>query len=142
MNIPGLGQSLSTLLQIEDDNELIGIVCPATGLPVWPLIRVPVLRTIMSDWLYKSEPLLSLSSKINFINLAKNAVISSFHNFGYKANSQRNVLIQSTGLGNYSRDGIVHDRLVGYFTEALSEQAVVYQEKPKGSFQEKYSLKK
>jgi hypothetical protein len=140
MNSLALGQSLSILLQIEDDNELIGVTCPATGLLVWPLIRVPVLRTIMSDWLFKSAPLSSLGSNVNFINLTKNAAISSIHNFGYKANPQRNILIQSTGLGNYYRDGLIHDRLVGYFTQALPDQIVVYQDKPKNSFQDKYSF--
>lgn len=140
MKIHAMGQSLSLLLQIEDDNELTGLTCPATGLPVWPLIRVPVLRTIMSDWLFKSAPLSSLRSNVNFINLAKYAAISSIHNFGCRSNFQRNIVIQNTGLGNYSRGGLVHDRLVGYFTEVLSEQTVVYQDKPKESFQEKYSF--
>jgi hypothetical protein len=140
MNTPSFGQSLSTLLQIEDDNELIELTCPVTGLPVWPFIRVPVLRTIMSDWLFKSAPLSSLGSNVNLFNLAKNSVVSSIHNFGYKANPNRNILIQSTGLGNYDRDGLVHDRLVGHFTEALPDQTVVYQDKSKNSFQEKYAF--
>lgn len=140
MNTSGMGQSLSILLQIEDDTELIELTCPATGVPVWPLIRVPVLRTIMSDWLFKSTPLSSLGSNVNYIKLARNAVISSIHNIGYKKDSQRNILIQSTGLGNYCHDGLVHDRLVGHFAEALPDQIVVYQDKPKNSFQEKYSF--
>lgn len=140
MNVPVLGQSLSILLQIEDDNDLIGLTCPATGLPVWPLIRVPVLRTIMSDWLFKSTSLSSLGQNVNFAKLARYAAISAIHNLGYEANPQRNILIQSTGLGNYSRDGLVYDRLVGHFTEALPAQTVVYQDKPKNSFQDKYSF--
>jgi hypothetical protein len=140
MTPPNLGQSLSILLQIEDDNELVGLTCPATGLPVWPLIRVAVLRTIMSDWLFKSEPLSSLGSNVDFVDLAKNAAISSIHNFGYKSNTQRNILIQSTGLGNYYQDGLINDRLIGYFTAAFPNQTVVYQDKPKERFQDKYSF--
>lgn len=140
MNTPVLGQSLSTLLQIECDNELIGLTCTATGLPVWPLIRVPVLRTIMSDWLFKSASLSSLGQNVKLAKLARDAAISAIHNFGYKANPQRNVLIQSTGLGNYYRDGLVHDRLVGHFTDALPVQTVVYQDKPKNNFQDKYAF--
>lgn len=138
MNTPVLGQSLSTLLQIEDDNELIGLSCTATGLPVWPLIRVPVLRTIMSDWLFRSASLSSLGQNVNFVKLAKGAAISAIHNLGYKATPKRNILIQNTGLGNYYQDGLVHDRLVGYFTEALPAETVVYQDKPKNNFQDKY----
>ena len=140
MNTPVLGQSLSTLLQIENDNELIGLTCTSTGLPVWPLIRVPVLRTIMSDWLFKSASLSSIGQNVNFAKLAKGAAISAIHNLGYTANPQRNILIQNTGLGNYYQDGLVHDRLVGYFTAALPIRTVVYQDKPKDSFQDKYSF--
>lgn len=140
MNPPALVQNLSTLLQIENDNELIGLTCTATGLPVWPLIRVPVLRTIMSDWLFKSASLSSLGQNVNFAKFAKGAAVSVIHNLGYKTNPQRNVLIQNTGLGNYCQDGLVHDRLVGYFTAALPMQTVVYQDKPKDGFQDKYSF--
>lgn len=138
MNTSVLGQSLSTLLQIEDDNDLIGPSCTATGLPVWPLIRVPVLRTIMSDWLFRSASLSSLGQNVNFVKLAKGAAISAIHNLGYKATPKRNILIQNTGLGNYYQDGLVHDRLVGYFTQALPVETVVYQDKPKNNFQDKY----
>ena len=140
MIYPTLGPSLSILLQIEDDEELIGISCPSTGLQLWPLIRVPVLRTIMSDWLFKSTSLSSVGANISFINLAKKAAISSIHNFGYRQDQERNVLIQSTGLGNYFRDGLIHDRLTGYFIEALPGQTLVYQDKPKDSLLHRYSF--
>jgi hypothetical protein len=94
----------------------------------------------MSDWLYKSASLSSIGQNVNFAKLAKAAAVSAIHNLGYKANSQRNILIQNTGLGNYHQDGFVHDRLVGYFTAALPIRTVVYQDKPKDSFQVKYSF--
>lgn len=140
MRTPALAQSLRMLLQIEDDNELIGLTCPATRLPVWPIIRVPVLRTIMSDWLYKSEPLSSLGSSVAFIDLAKKAAISLIHNFSYKENTQRNILIQSSGLGNYYHDRLIYDRLTGYFATALPNRTLVYQDKPKNSFLDEYSF--
>lgn len=140
MNIPTVGQSLSDLLIIENDNELIELTCPTTGLPIWPLIRVPMIRTIMSDWLYKTTSFTSPRSRINILKVAAKATFSSIHNFGYGINHQRNILIQSTGLGNYSRNGLVYDRLVGYFTEAIPEQTVVYQDKPKDNFFHKYSF--
>jgi hypothetical protein len=94
----------------------------------------------MSDWLFKSASLSSLGQNVNLAKLARDAAISAIHNLGYEANPQRNILIQSTGLGNYFQEGLVHDRLVGHFTEALSAQTVVYQDKPKNSFYEKYSF--
>ena len=57
MNIPLPHKNLAALLQVENDNELLEYSCPETGIPVWPLIRVSVLRAIISDWFYKSAPL-------------------------------------------------------------------------------------
>lgn len=140
MNGTVLTQSLSSLLQIENDKELIEITCSTTGLPIWPLIRVPVMRTIMSDWLYKSTPLSSTGSNVNFIKLARGAANSLIHNLSCETNNRTDVLIQSTGLGNYTSDGLVKDRLVGHFAGALPAQTLVYQDKPKESFQKQYSF--
>lgn len=140
MTMPTSSQSLSVLLQIEDDVELISFTCQSTGLMIWPLIRIQVLRVIMSKWLFSSIPISFGMSKINFTNLAKAGAISAIHNFGYKPDPHRNILIQSTGTGNYLHHGVIHDRLVGYFAAALREQSVVYQDKPKSDFRQKYSL--
>lgn len=135
-----LSQSLEALLQIENDNGLIEFTCPTTGLPIWPLIRVPVLRTIMSDWLYKSTPLSSPGQNIPFKRLVRDVALSTIHNMSHKKNFQGKVLIQSTGLGNFMRDESVYDRLVGNFSEALPEQTLVYQDRPKEYFRQKYSF--
>lgn len=135
-----MSQSLSVLLEIENDAELIELCCPTTGLPIWPFIRVPMIRTIMSDWLFNSIPLSSQRINFNYIKFAKNAVISSIHDLGCVLPSKRSVLIQSTGLGNYKRDGLIYDRLVGYFAEVLPKATLVYQDKPKEGVWSKYAF--
>lgn len=138
MNTQKPSKSLTILLLVENDPELIEFQCNVTGLPIWPLIRTQVLRTIMSDWLYNSKA--TASSSINFINFAKNAMISSLHNMNYRIDPQRNILIQNTGLGNYKRDRLVHDRFADYFIKALPFNSLVYQDKPKESISQKYSF--
>ncbi len=140
MNTPVLSQSLDTLLQIENDKELIEYTCPSTGMPIWQLIRVHVIRTIMSDWLFKSVPLNSFGQNVNYVELARNATIAAVHNMALKATSKRKILIQSTGLGNFNQEGLIYDRLVGYFKEALPKQTLVYQDKPKINMVDKYSF--
>ena len=44
--------SLAEILQIEDSPELVELLCPATGLPVWPQVRIAYLRAILSDLVY------------------------------------------------------------------------------------------
>jgi hypothetical protein len=140
MNIPLPHKNLAALLQVENDNELLEYSCPETGLPVWPLIRVEVLRAIMSDWSYNSTPLLSFSKNRNFRKLAKDTALSAMHNFTYNVERHRDILIQSTGLGSYVNEGITRDRLVGYFSEAMPERTIVYQDKPKEHLRQRYSF--
>lgn len=140
MTIPTSSQGLSELLQIENDAELINFVCPNTSLPVWSLVRIRALRVIMSKWLYNSTPISSGMPWTNLSRLAKTGAISTIHNLGYKTDQSRKILIQSTGAGNYLNDGMVYDRLSGYFADALKRNAVVYQDKPKDNFWQKYSF--
>jgi hypothetical protein len=140
MSNPLPHKDLVALLQVENDNELIEYSCPETGLPVWPLIRVSVLRTIMSDWLYKSAPLSSMGKIRNYRRLAKSAALSAMHNITNNVVGQRDVLIQSTGLGNFVHEGITRDRLVGYFSEALPERTLVFQDRPKEHLGQRYSF--
>ena len=133
-------KNFASLLQIENDRELIEYICPNTRIPVWALIRVSFMRTIMSDWLFNSVPMWSVNENLNYMKMAKNVVISAIHNYGYQINYERKILIQSTGIGNYTKNGIVHDRLAGYFAEILPKQTLVYQDKPKENFQDKYSF--
>jgi hypothetical protein len=140
MNIPLPYKNLAVLLQVENDNDLLEYSCPETGLPVWPLIRVQVLRAIMSDWLFNSTSLLSFSKNRNFRKLAKDTALSAIHNFTNNVDRHRDILIQSTGLGNYVNEGITRDRLVGYFSEVMPERTIVYQDKPKEHLRQRYSF--
>ncbi len=133
-------KNLPSLLKIEDDPELIEITCPVTGVPVWSLIRVAAIRTIISEWYFKLTPLSSAGRDDNYLKLAKNATISALHNLRHKNSKNYNVLIQSTGLGNYKHEGVVHDRLAGYFAEAAPDQTLIWQAKFKESFGDKYAF--
>lgn len=140
MGNPPLNKDLITLLQVENNKDLLEYACPKTGVSVWPLIRISVLRTIMSDWLYKSIPLSSVKRKTKYSELAKNAALSTAHNISYNATGRRDILVQSTGLGNFVHEGVTHDRLAGYFSEAIPERTLVFQDKPKQHHGQIYSF--
>ncbi len=140
MNSPHPNKHLAALLQVENDNDLLDFTCTETGLSVWSLIRVSVLRTIMSDWLFKSAPLSSIGKKRNYRKLARNAALSAMHNVTFNVVGQRDILIQSTGLGNFLHAGITRDRLVGYFSEAMPERTLVLQDQPKEHLGQSYSF--
>lgn len=133
-------KNLNALLKIEDDDELIQYTCFETGVAIWPLIRNAFIRTIMSDWLFKSASLTSLGGSRSYLKIAKSTAYSALHNLGYKENSYRRILVQSTGLGNFSHDGLIYDRLVGYFYNAFPDETLIYQDKPKEYLHERYSF--
>lgn len=140
MNTPVEMQSLNTLLYIEDDEMLLDFKCATTGLPLWPLIRTAALRTVLSDWLFQSTPLVSTRRDISVARLAKNLAFSAIHNYRHGCNRRASVIIQNTGLGAYMHNGSVSDRLVSYFAGELPDRTFIYQDKPKDSFRQKHSF--
>ena len=62
-------QDLASLLQLGDASEFVDCAGLETNLPIWLLIRVSVLRTIMSVWLFKSTPSTSMHKYINEITI-------------------------------------------------------------------------
>jgi hypothetical protein len=138
MNPFRVNKSLDELQKIEDDPVLFDFVCPSTGLLIWPLIRVPVMRTIMDSW-FAPKTFTSRTSTSNIWKLAMSGAVSSIRNLDYRLDTSRKILIQSTGWGRYSREGVLHDRLVDYFSGSFPEQTLVYQDKPVEKFSDIYS---
>jgi hypothetical protein len=130
-------KSLSALLQIEDDHELFEFICPSTGLMIWPLIRVRLMRVIMDAWFSPK----SFSSPYNVLlskKMAMGGLISALRNLKYSPDTDLNIIVQSTGMGGYSRRGVLHDRLTDYFVDTLPDQTLVLQDMPCQSLFSKY----
>ena len=72
--------------------------------------------------------------------MVKNTALSAIHNITHNVEGQHDIIIQSTGLGNYVYEGITHDRLGGYFSEAMPERTLVCQDKPKEHLGQRYSF--
>lgn len=134
-------RSLAEILKIEDDVHLIQYECPETGAPIWPLIRVPFIRTIMSSWFYATADLITSGKKYSYLAQAKTTGFSMLHNMCHKDDLSCGIIIQSTGLGNYRKNDQIHDRLAGYFADVYPAETVISQYQPKGSFSLEFSFK-
>lgn len=132
--------TLKDLMELEKDSSLLGYLCPKTGLPIWPLLRIQVFRIIMSSRLYKRSPLINIKRKRNLFKLIKPYIYSVTHNIFQKPTKNVDIMFFSTGLGNlYTRDTL-DDRLVGEFSRMFRSNSVVYQNKLKEKLFETYSF--
>jgi hypothetical protein len=125
--------TLEKLLLIEEDEDLLEKTCPDTGVQIWPLIRQDMLRAVIFDYFYNSASNTNTEfKKIIFQNLLN--LLSIATNYS-KPTIKNDIVIHTSGLGNYSNKGMIEDRLVGCFHHIFSSQTTIIQQKPKSHFQ-------
>jgi hypothetical protein len=73
------GATLDDLLVVEDDPYILEFKCAQTGVLLWPLIRMAVLRMMMSDLLY-GTPLVGSGRRPPGLRAARTLARSIFHN--------------------------------------------------------------
>lgn len=115
--IAGQGRALpalAQLLEVENEEALLQPVCPVTGIPVWSVVRNQFFRLVMSDLLYATQPLLSVTDRLPRARIAKAALRSVAHNLAQPPRRAQ-VLIRATGVGLIERDGCSFNRYTDYF---------------------------
>ncbi len=118
--------TLQDLLVIEDDAAILSFRCPRTGLLLWPLIRVVVLRMIMSDLLYGAS-LDGIGDARPVSRAAWSTMLRSVvHNRGRRPVAE--VCIVSTAVANQLVDGRWYNRLVDAFALQHPAQTVSLEE--------------
>jgi hypothetical protein len=120
--------SLQQLLALEDDDALLQYYCPGTTLPAWALIRVQFIRTIMSELLFSSGALIGGGNRPAYLDLMKFLVRSQLHNIVTRQSHASEICFFTTGLGNFERNNISKDRLVGYFADCYPSNSLIYQD--------------
>jgi hypothetical protein len=122
--------SLAELLAIEDDKRLCEIRCKVTNIPLWSLIRISYLRMVLADILYDSKDFSPIASRHDYLGHAKKYLASIRRNdlIGRGNGAKPSILIHTTGLGNYLDNGLIKDRLVGYFYETHRNNTQILQD--------------
>ncbi len=114
-----LNQTIPTLKQILDvENAPVfwEVVCPSTGVLVWPTIRNVFFRMIMSDLLYTSQPVVATSRRTALHQVGLKTLRALVHNLFNKP-WHAPVLIYATGGGLLEKEGKSFNRYTGYFTD-------------------------
>lgn len=114
------GLTIERLLLIENDAAILDFRCPETGLLLWPYIRIPILRMIITDLFYSSkmasEPKKSVARRTQIRTLVRSFGWNTFI-LPWKADRSTNVCIVSSGITGQWLDGKLFDRVAGHFSK-------------------------
>jgi hypothetical protein len=108
-------RTLQDLLIIESDPQILEYRCPRTGVLLWPLIRVVMLRQIMSDLLYGTAiERLDVGHPVTGRSVTT-MLRSIIQNAGPPRWPRADVCIISTAVANQREDGAWYNRLTDTF---------------------------
>ncbi len=121
-------RTLQAILEVENDSELLGFRCKETGMALWPLVRSPLLRMIMSDWLYRTPLVLESSPGASRVRVATSLWKATLHNALYRNRLRGRVAIRATGAGQVRRNGLSFNRLSDHFADVAPDETVVLED--------------
>lgn len=116
---------MESLLAVEDDMRLTAMACPGTDLLLWPMVRTPFLRLILSDLLYGTPipTARAAGRKTQILGLAQ----AGLHNLTSRGQKAR-VLIRASQMGGDLREGKRFHRLSDYFVDQDPAGTVVLED--------------
>lgn len=118
--------ALSDLLELENDASFLEFRCPETGVLLWPLVRMPFFRFIISDLFYDPS-MVSLKNR-NFNGMLSTAGRVIFHNARHWRHAKGRILIIASGAGHFLKMGRWFNRLSDYFAFVVERETVVMED--------------
>jgi hypothetical protein len=108
--------SLGQMLEVENTSAFAEIVCPSTGILIWPTIRNAFFRFIISDLFYATNPLNLTGRRTPLHKIGLKTLHAQGHNF-FNRPAKCPVLIYASGAGLLEKQGQSFNRYTGYFTD-------------------------
>jgi hypothetical protein len=126
---PRRAPTLHDILRLEDDPAILRYKCDQTGILWWPLIRVSILRMLMSDMLYGvplSGPAVARASPLSTLRTLGRTTL---HNVRHRAiGVHRDIVVMPSGAGNVLIGGKWFNRLGDYFVQERQHDTLVIEE--------------
>jgi hypothetical protein len=122
--------SLSDILRVEDDPELLDVRCEQTGIPLWVTVRFEFLRGIIVDRLYGSPMAAAAVPRLARLSGAMGKVLtltrSMLHNRRWMLAHREKfpVMVVSSGARLAERQGRYVNCLSDYFIAAYQQHTV------------------
>jgi hypothetical protein len=120
---------VTAIVALEDTaSDLLSWCDPTTGLPVWPLLRVPLSRELMRDEIAFDPPSFSITAGEAGRYLLGTAL--GLHAFAGGFRDQRDVLFVTTGLRRTRTAAGLRDQVIGDYAADLGDRAAIAQFAP------------
>lgn len=120
--------SLRDILAIEDDASLLDFRSGEAGVLLWPLIRIVVIRMVMSDLLYGTL-LDGIETSPPLTRTAFSTMIRSIlHNALSRDRQAADVCVMSSAVANQLVDGQWYNRLTDPFAFVCQESTLTVEE--------------
>jgi hypothetical protein len=125
-NSNGAEFTLNDILSVEDDPSILDFKCEQTGVLLWPIVRVPFLRAILSDFLYETPIAEGMAAipKSRALNSLGKALM---HN-GLHSKQRADIFIMATGVGNQLIGDKFFNRLSDHFAALYPDRTVVMED--------------
>jgi hypothetical protein len=122
--------TLAEILQIEDDVGIVDVLCPSTGLPVWPQVRLAYLRTILSDLVYGTELTGKSQTRVPAAQAYATLARSAAHNLHHRWSrpSHAAICMFGDGVANQLVDGKWFNRLADRFVLERPDQTLLVED--------------
>ncbi|MGQ0442864.1 MAG: hypothetical protein ACT4OH_05375, partial [Methylophilaceae bacterium] len=120
--------NLGEILAVENDAAFLDYKCSVTDYLIWPLIRQEFIQSIISDFVYKSAPLISLKRDINYRHALLSLMKAEVHNRCLRREANSNVLLMASGAGLFLKEGQWFNRLSDYFALANPQETLVLED--------------
>ena len=116
---------MERVLQVEDDPRLANMVCPETDMLLWPMVRTPFLRLILSDLLYETP--IPTGRGAGRIDQIQGLVQAELHN-KFKGKMRGQITIRASAIGSNTKEGLLFNRLSDYFVDQDPQGTVVLED--------------
>ena len=120
--------TLENILRIEDCTDLTDALCPATQMPLWAIVRVAFLRTVVEEKLYTGsfQTLLQRGGRLRGLSQLASVAHGAWHNRLHRRflAGRNDVLVVSKGLRLLKHDGRYFNALSDYFNR-LADASVL-----------------
>lgn len=126
---------MADILAVEDSTDLVGFVCPDTGVPLWSLIRAVFIQLIMADKLYASQ-IVSVNGNNGILGGTPRAKMAGLiakaflHNaaFAMRRRADSPVVLMASGARVVKQGNLHFNGLADYFLSMAPSDSLLIEE--------------